>query len=55
VLTLASIEVSLTVAAAVDLARRPSAEVRGHKAKWWPALLVQPIGPVAYLIFGRRR
>lgn len=48
-------ELSLTATAAVDLCRRPRETVRGHKALWWPAILVQPVGPVAYLIFGRRR
>jgi hypothetical protein len=55
VVTLGLIEVTLTVAAAVDLVRRPSGSVRGPKAVWWPAIFVQPIGPVAYLLVGRRR
>jgi Phospholipase_D-nuclease N-terminal len=52
---LAPIEVALTTAAAIDLARRPGAQVRGRKALWWPVLFVQPVGPVAYLVWGRRR
>jgi len=48
------IEFALTSAAAVDLWMRPRAYVRGRKALWWPALLVQPIGPIAYLALGRR-
>jgi hypothetical protein len=54
VLTLASVELALTATAAVDLARRPRDEVRGHKALWWPILVIQPFGPIAYLILGRR-
>ena len=53
-LLLAPVELVLTVMAAVDLARRPGSEVRGPKLIWWPALFVQPIGPVAYLLWGRR-
>ncbi|MGZ4688881.1 MAG: PLD nuclease N-terminal domain-containing protein [Acidimicrobiia bacterium] len=48
-------EVVLTTAALVDLARRPSAQVRGAKPLWVLACFVQPIGPIAYLAFGRRR
>ena len=52
--TLGSIEMALTATAAVDLYRRPPASVRGSKLLWWPVILIQPVGPVAYLAFGRR-
>ncbi|MEU8662197.1 PLDc N-terminal domain-containing protein [Actinoplanes philippinensis] len=52
---LVPLEIALTALAAADLARRPSALVRGRKAAWWPALLVQPAGPIAYLVWGRSR
>ena len=48
-------EVVLTTIAARDLAGRPAAQVRGPKALWVPLLAVQPVGPVAYLLVGRRR
>jgi hypothetical protein len=51
ILVLASVEMALT--AAVDLIRRPSAQVRGSKAAWAAGLLVQPVGPIAYLTVGR--
>ncbi|HEU4424462.1 MAG TPA: PLDc N-terminal domain-containing protein [Pilimelia sp.] len=54
-LVVASIELALTATAAADLYRRPSEQVLGRKALWWPVLVVQPFGPVAYLMFGRRR
>ena len=50
----ASIELALTATALVDLARRPAAQVRGRKALWALGCAVQPVGPVAYLIWGRR-
>jgi hypothetical protein len=53
-MVLGPVEVVLTVAAAVDLSRRPARQVRGPKAAWWPALFVQPVGPVLYLGWGRR-
>jgi hypothetical protein len=49
----AAVELALTATAAVDLARRPAALLRGPKPLWWLAIFVQPIGPVAYLAWGR--
>lgn len=54
VLTLASIEVSLTVTALIDLIRRPADQVHGRKAAWAAGLFVQPVGPIAYLWTHRR-
>ncbi len=53
-LLLAPIEVLLTAAAVMDLAQRPPRLVRGPKVARCPAMVVQPIGPVAYLARGRR-
>jgi Phospholipase_D-nuclease N-terminal len=49
-----AIEAVLTSVALADLARRQRAQVRGPKALWALACVVQPAGPVAYLAFGRR-
>ncbi|WP_116953064.1 PLDc N-terminal domain-containing protein [Jiangella endophytica] len=54
IVALGTAELVLTALAAADLARRPSTQVRGPKALWWPALAVQPTGPIAYLVWGRR-
>ncbi|HEX7745405.1 MAG TPA: PLDc N-terminal domain-containing protein [Micromonosporaceae bacterium] len=54
VLVLAPIELVLTAAAAADLARRPQRLIQGPKKLWWLGIFVQPIGPVAYLCWGRR-
>lgn len=48
-----SVEVVLTALALRDLARRPAAEIRGHKGWWALGCFVQPVGPVAYLTWGR--
>ena len=46
----------LLVLSAIDLANRePSQIVGGSKIAWGIALLVVPVGPVAYLWFGRKR
>jgi len=50
-----AVELVLTLAAGVDLARRPAERVRGPKALWAVLLPVQPVGPIAYLVCGRRR
>lgn len=49
-----AIEVVLTTVALADLARRPGAQVRGPKPLWVLGCVVQPVGPIAYLVFGRR-
>jgi phospholipase D-like protein len=54
-ITMSTAELVLTTIAAVDLYRRPKIAVRGPKQLWWPTIFVQPVGPVAYLAFGRRR
>jgi hypothetical protein len=48
-----AVEVVVTAVALRDLARRPSAQVRGSKAGWVLAFVVQPFGPLAYFAFGR--
>ncbi len=55
ILVLASVELALTATAAVDLVRRPASGVRGPKVLWACALVVQPVGPIAYLALGPRR
>jgi hypothetical protein len=52
-----AIEGALKAAALIDLARRPSSEVRGPKAAWAVGVsLINSLGalPVAYFAWGRR-
>ena len=49
------IEVVLITVALTDLARRPRTQVRGPKPLWVLGCIVQPVGPIAYLAFGRAR
>lgn len=49
-----AVEVVVTVVALRDLARRPGEQVRGPKALWVLGCAVQPVGPLAYLRWGRR-
>jgi hypothetical protein len=49
-----AVELVFTAIALVDLARRPADQVRGPKPLWVLGCLVQPVGPLAYLVLGRR-
>ena len=49
-----ALESMLTVAAVRDLGSRPADEVSGPKSLWLLAFLVQPFGPLAYFLTGRR-
>ena len=54
---MAAFEGVLKLAALVDLARRPAAEVRGSKVKWAMAIvLINSAGlvPIGYFVRGRR-
>ena len=48
------VEVALTAWCLRDLRQRPAELVRGPKALWGPALSIQPVGPIAYLVWGRK-
>jgi hypothetical protein len=47
-------ELLMTSIALRDLARRPKQQVRGAKLLWALACFVQPVGPIFYLLAGRR-
>ena len=49
-----AVEVVLTTVAIRDLARRPADQVRGRKSLWLLSFVVQPFGPLAYVLSGRR-
>jgi len=52
---LASVQFALFASALVDLVRRPASQVRGgRKWAWLPVLFVNVVGPIAYLLLGRR-
>ncbi|GAB4100001.1 PLD nuclease N-terminal domain-containing protein [Sinomonas halotolerans] len=47
-------QLALQGAALRDLAKRPAEQVKGPKAAWALASLVNGAGPIAYFLFGRR-
>lgn len=55
VLVAGSVQVSLLLAALVDIYRRPAEEVRGSKWMWTAVSFVNFVGPISYFAFGRRR
>ncbi|MFL5734092.1 MAG: PLD nuclease N-terminal domain-containing protein [Chloroflexia bacterium] len=38
-----------------DLRHRPETRINGSKRLWTMAAFVQPVGPIAYIVFGRKR
>jgi hypothetical protein len=53
-----AIEGVLKIAALIDLARRPSGQIRGSKARWAVAVSsINSLGavPIVYFVWGRRR
>ena len=47
-------ELVMTSIALADLARRPARQLRGSKLMWLVTFVVQPVGPILYLLVGRR-
>jgi hypothetical protein len=51
----AAAELSLKIAALIDIQRRPASQIRGPKALWRAAMAVNLLGPVSYFAVGRKR
>ena len=51
----AAAELTLKIAALIDIKRRPAALIRGPKALWRAAMAVNLLGPLAYFAIGRKR
>jgi hypothetical protein len=50
---LGAVQISLNLAAQIDISRRSPSEVRGSKIGWRLVSLVNIFGPVAYFRWGR--
>ena len=50
-----TVEVSLLLAALLDIYRRPKEQIRGNKLLWTLVSFVNFVGPLSYFLFGRRR
>jgi hypothetical protein len=49
------VQVSLCIAALVDIRRRPAEQINGRKGVWVGVAFLNTVGPLAYFIFGRKR
>jgi hypothetical protein len=54
-ITTAAVQLSLLVAAQTDITRRPANQIRGSKAMWRVATLINFVGPGSYFTFGVKR
>ena len=50
-----TVQIALLAAALLDIYRRPEEEIRGNKLLWTLVSFVNFVGPISYLLFGRRR
>ncbi|MGJ9371769.1 PLD nuclease N-terminal domain-containing protein [Nesterenkonia sp. CF4.4] len=48
------VQISLAVAAWIDLARRPANQVNGRKGIWAGVIAINYLGPIAYFLKGRQ-
>lgn len=51
----AAAEAAFKIAALADIQRRPADQIRGPKAFWRAAMVVNLIGPLSYFVIGRKR
>jgi len=49
------IQISLLIAALIDIRRRPAEEINGSKALWTGIAFINTVGPIAYFVKGRKR
>ena len=50
-----AINIGLTIWTVRDIRQRSDDELKGKRQLWLMAAFAPPIGPIAYLVFGRRR
>ena len=58
IFTAAAVDVTLRIAALIDIKRRPADQIRGRKRLWAAVVAVvnsAGIIPISYFVFGRRR
>jgi hypothetical protein len=51
----ATAEATLKIVALIDIQRRPASQIRGPKALWRAAMVVNLLGPLSYFAIGRKR
>lgn len=48
------INLVLVILTVRDIRRRSDAEINGNRKRWMLAAFAPPLGPIAYLVFGRK-
>ena len=55
IVLLGALQMTLLVAALLDIRRRPSDAINGSKRLWTAVVFINGIGPIAYFVVGRKR
>ena len=55
IVLLGALQITLLVAALIDLRRRPADAINGSKRLWTAVVFINGIGPIAYFVVGRKR
>ena len=55
IVLLGALQITLLVAALIDIRRRPADAINGSKRLWTAVVFINGIGPIAYFVFGRKR
>jgi hypothetical protein len=58
IITAGVVDVTLRIAALIDIKRRPASQIRGRKPLWAAVVAVvnsAGVIPISYFLFGRRR
>lgn len=55
IVILGVLQLTLLVAALVDIWRRPEEEIQGSRTAWTLVSFINFFGPVSYFLFGRKR
>jgi hypothetical protein len=50
-----AVQLVLVTLALWDISHRPDNEINGKKRTWVMASLIQPVGPIIYFMFGRKK
>lgn len=55
IIGLGTVQVCLSIAALLDIRRRPADQIKGSKPMWVALSFLNTVGPLAYFAFGRKR
>jgi hypothetical protein len=55
IVLLGALQITLLVAALIDIRRRPADAINGSKRLWTAVVFINGIGPIAYFVVGRKR